>query len=181
MNGIDRRSLMRLAAGGIALAALPARGAAPAAGFEPPSTPMLYARRLERGLPGDALLKEVSDLIASGAVAGYWEGWLNAWDAAPGALLVREAGGIFSSLDGEKVQLFFLLISPPDRPGDHLRALVDDLSAEPPHPFRDLDGRRRRHALLHHAARRGRIAARRAPGRGRTGARGAQRAVRVVR
>jgi PTS system fructose-specific IIA component/PTS system nitrogen regulatory IIA component len=26
-------------------------------------------------------------------------------------------------LDGEKVQLFFLLISPPDRPGDHLRAL----------------------------------------------------------
>ncbi|MFV1967254.1 MAG: PTS sugar transporter subunit IIA [Pirellulaceae bacterium] len=34
------------------------------------------------------------------------------------------AGGVdFDSLDGEKVQLFFLLISPPDRPGDHLRAL----------------------------------------------------------
>lgn len=29
----------------------------------------------------------------------------------------------FNSLDGEKVHLFFLLISPPDRPGDHLRAL----------------------------------------------------------
>ena len=29
----------------------------------------------------------------------------------------------FASLDGERVQLFFLLISPPDRPGDHLRAL----------------------------------------------------------
>jgi len=29
----------------------------------------------------------------------------------------------FQSLDGEKVQLLFLLISPPDRPGDHLRAL----------------------------------------------------------
>ena len=29
----------------------------------------------------------------------------------------------FDSLDGEKVQLFFLLVSPPDRPGDHLRAL----------------------------------------------------------
>ena len=29
----------------------------------------------------------------------------------------------FASLDGEKVHLFFLLISPPDRPGDHLRAL----------------------------------------------------------
>jgi PTS system fructose-specific IIA component/PTS system nitrogen regulatory IIA component len=33
-------------------------------------------------------------------------------------------GGVdFHSLDGEKVQLLFLLISPPDRPGDHLRAL----------------------------------------------------------
>ena len=29
----------------------------------------------------------------------------------------------FNSLDGEKVQIFFLLVSPPDRPGDHLRAL----------------------------------------------------------
>ena len=29
----------------------------------------------------------------------------------------------FASLDGEPVHLFFLLISPPQRPGDHLRAL----------------------------------------------------------
>ncbi|MCH5375490.1 MAG: PTS sugar transporter subunit IIA, partial [Planctomycetes bacterium] len=29
----------------------------------------------------------------------------------------------FNSLDGEKVNIFFLLVSPPDRPGDHLRAL----------------------------------------------------------
>ncbi|MDA7950599.1 MAG: PTS sugar transporter subunit IIA, partial [Pirellulaceae bacterium] len=29
----------------------------------------------------------------------------------------------FNSLDGEKVQLFFLIVSPPDHPGDHLRAL----------------------------------------------------------
>ena len=29
----------------------------------------------------------------------------------------------YESLDGEPVQLFFLLVSPPDRPGDHLRAL----------------------------------------------------------
>ena len=34
------------------------------------------------------------------------------------------ANGIeFQSLDGEPVQLFFMLISPPDRPKDHLRAL----------------------------------------------------------
>jgi len=29
----------------------------------------------------------------------------------------------FNSLDGDKVHLLFLLVSPPDRPGDHLRAL----------------------------------------------------------
>ena len=36
---------------------------------------------------------------------------------------VSRDGVDFKSLDGEKVHLFFLLISPPDRPGDHLRAL----------------------------------------------------------
>ena len=36
---------------------------------------------------------------------------------------VSQGGIDFNSLDGDKVQLFFLLISPPDQPGDHLRAL----------------------------------------------------------
>lgn len=40
-----------------------------------------------------------------------------------GTVGVSSAGVDFESLDGEKVQLFFLLVSPPDRPGDHLRAL----------------------------------------------------------
>lgn len=40
-----------------------------------------------------------------------------------GTVAVSTEGVDFNSLDGEKVQLFFLLISPPDRPGDHLRAL----------------------------------------------------------
>ncbi|MEX0939314.1 MAG: PTS sugar transporter subunit IIA [Pirellulales bacterium] len=40
-----------------------------------------------------------------------------------GTVGVSSEGVDFSSLDGERVQLFFLLISPPDRPGDHLRAL----------------------------------------------------------
>lgn len=40
-----------------------------------------------------------------------------------GAVAVSGEGVDFDSLDGEKVHLFFLLISPPDRPGDHLRAL----------------------------------------------------------
>lgn len=40
-----------------------------------------------------------------------------------GAVAISEDGVDFDSLDGEKVHLLFLLISPPDRPGDHLRAL----------------------------------------------------------
>ena len=44
-------------------------------------------------------------------------------DRLVGTVAVSNAGVDFDSLDGEKVQLFFLLISPPDRPGDHLRAL----------------------------------------------------------
>jgi PTS system fructose-specific IIA component/PTS system nitrogen regulatory IIA component len=40
-----------------------------------------------------------------------------------GTVGVSGDGVDFDSLDGERVQLFFLLVSPPDRPGDHLRAL----------------------------------------------------------
>jgi mannitol/fructose-specific phosphotransferase system IIA component (Ntr-type) len=40
-----------------------------------------------------------------------------------GTVGVSVEGVDFNSLDGEKVQLFFVLVSPPDRPGDHLRAL----------------------------------------------------------
>ena len=40
-----------------------------------------------------------------------------------GTVAVSSSGVDFASLDGETVHLFFLLISPPDRPGDHLRAL----------------------------------------------------------
>ncbi len=44
-------------------------------------------------------------------------------DRLVGTVGVSVDGVDFDSLDGEKVQLFFLLISPPERPGDHLRAL----------------------------------------------------------
>jgi PTS system fructose-specific IIA component/PTS system nitrogen regulatory IIA component len=44
-------------------------------------------------------------------------------DKLIGTVGVSSGGVDFSSLDAEKVQLFFLLISPPERPGDHLRAL----------------------------------------------------------
>jgi PTS system fructose-specific IIA component/PTS system nitrogen regulatory IIA component len=44
-------------------------------------------------------------------------------DRLVGTVAISADGVDFDSLDAEKVQLFFLLISPPDRPGDHLRAL----------------------------------------------------------
>ena len=40
-----------------------------------------------------------------------------------GTVGVSPGGVDFQSLDGEQVQLFFMLISPPDQPNDHLRAL----------------------------------------------------------
>jgi nitrogen PTS system EIIA component len=40
------------------------------------------------------------------------------------ATVALNKGGVdFASLDGEPVYILFLLVSPPDRPGDHLRAL----------------------------------------------------------
>ena len=44
-------------------------------------------------------------------------------DKLVGTVGVSVEGVDFDSLDGEKVHLIFLLVSPPDRPGDHLRAL----------------------------------------------------------
>ena len=44
-------------------------------------------------------------------------------DRLVGTVAVSRQGVDFASLDGEVVHLFFLLVSPPDRPGDHLRAL----------------------------------------------------------
>jgi myo-inositol-1(or 4)-monophosphatase len=43
--------------------------------------------------------------IARGALAGYWEGWLSPWDAAPGVLMVREAGGQATDYLGRPWQL----------------------------------------------------------------------------
>ena len=44
-------------------------------------------------------------------------------DRLVGTVGVSRGGVAFDSLDGEPVHVFVLLISPQDRPGDHLRAL----------------------------------------------------------
>lgn len=39
--------------------------------------------------------------VAAGRFDGYWERGLNAWDIAAGAVLVREAGGVVTEIDGD--------------------------------------------------------------------------------
>ena len=43
--------------------------------------------------------------VAAGRFDGYWERTLSAWDMAAGALLVREAGGYVTDLDGGDAML----------------------------------------------------------------------------
>ncbi|TIU06658.1 MAG: inositol monophosphatase, partial [Mesorhizobium sp.] len=38
--------------------------------------------------------------VAAGRMDGFWETGLSAWDIAAGALLIREAGGFVSDMDG---------------------------------------------------------------------------------
>ncbi len=47
----------------------------------------------------------------------------NSVDRLIGTVALSKSGVVFDSLDGEPVYVFVLLISPQDRPGDHLRAL----------------------------------------------------------
>ena len=47
----------------------------------------------------------------------------NSVDRLVGTVALSRTGVPFDSLDGEPVHVFVLLISPQDRPGDHLRAL----------------------------------------------------------
>lgn len=44
-------------------------------------------------------------------------------DRLVATVAISQEGVDFASLDGESVYILFLLVSPPDRPGDHLRGL----------------------------------------------------------
>lgn len=44
-------------------------------------------------------------------------------DGLVSTIALAKGGVDFASLDGELVYILFLLVSPPDRPGEHLRAL----------------------------------------------------------
>ena len=49
--------------------------------------------------PGSASLDLAN--LAAGRLDGFWEFGLNIWDIAAGSLLVREAGGLISELEGK--------------------------------------------------------------------------------
>jgi len=44
-------------------------------------------------------------------------------DRLIGTVAISRKGVDFAALDGDPVDIFFLLVSPPNQPGDHLRAL----------------------------------------------------------
>jgi myo-inositol-1(or 4)-monophosphatase len=43
--------------------------------------------------------------VAAGRFDGFWEWDLKAWDIAAGALLIREAGGSVTAIDGSPLDL----------------------------------------------------------------------------
>jgi len=65
--------------------------------------------------------------VASGALAGFWEGWLNPWDAAAGVLFVREAGGRVTTYAGQAWTIYDgNLVASNGRPDLH-RALLEGI------------------------------------------------------
>jgi myo-inositol-1(or 4)-monophosphatase len=79
--------------------------------FKDVSQADLYLRQLRRLMPiisgvrraGSAAL-DLSD-VARGRFDGFWELFLNPWDLAAGVLLVREAGGRVTDLEGHEAPL----------------------------------------------------------------------------
>jgi myo-inositol-1(or 4)-monophosphatase len=71
----------------------------------------LYLRQMRRLMPvvsgmrraGSAAL-DLCD-VARGRFDGFWELYLNPWDLAAGVLLVREAGGIVTDLEGHDARM----------------------------------------------------------------------------
>lgn len=63
--------------------------------------------------------------IAAGRLDGFWERDLSPWDVAAGLLLVREAGGMVTQIDGKKFNIHdnSILAAAPDIHDQMLRAL----------------------------------------------------------
>jgi myo-inositol-1(or 4)-monophosphatase len=72
-----------------------------------PENLIYFQRALARGLtvrrPGAAALDLAN--VAAGRLEGFWEVKLNPWDVAAGWLIVTEAGGMVTGLQGEEYRL----------------------------------------------------------------------------
>ena len=84
------------------------------------------ARRV-RGLRRDGSAALDLAFVAAGRFDGHWERHLNPWDVAAGALLVREAGGVVTTLEGGDGWLHgrSLLACPPQLHAPLLAALAE--------------------------------------------------------
>jgi myo-inositol-1(or 4)-monophosphatase len=75
---------------------------------ENPDAPVGLFSRIVRQVQGVRRMGSAAlDLsyVAAGRFDGFWEFGLKPWDVAAGGLLVQEAGGIFSSIEGTPFQL----------------------------------------------------------------------------
>jgi len=59
--------------------------------------------------------------VAAGRFDGFWERGLGAWDVAAGAVLVREAGGIVTEIDGDDFMKTGAIIASSERLLPHLQ------------------------------------------------------------
>ena len=59
--------------------------------------------------------------VAAGRYDGYWERGLNAWDIAAGAVIVREAGGIVTEIDGDDFMKTGAIVAGNERVLPHLQ------------------------------------------------------------
>jgi myo-inositol-1(or 4)-monophosphatase len=77
--------------------------------FKPPASARMdeYLAQFTRILPRTSGIRRAGsaalDLahVAEGRLDGFWELWLAPWDVAAGILLVREAGGVVTDLEGQ--------------------------------------------------------------------------------
>lgn len=69
--------------------------------------------------------------VAAGRLDGYWEFKLSAWDVAAGILLVLEAGGVVTLIDGRPIELTPRLnvLASNGLIQDEMQAIIDEVGA----------------------------------------------------
>ncbi len=95
----------------------------------------LFAQFLEQARAVRRLGSAALDLcyVAGGRFDGFWERHLKHWDVAAGVLIVREAGGKVTSMDGGVVEMSAPhLVASNGRLHDQMLTVIRDLQSERP-------------------------------------------------